>query len=117
MSREWLLFLSDLLDAAEAVREFTTGMGLKDLLADRRTRDAVLRNLEVIGEAARHIPPDVRSRNTNVSWRGLVAFRNVAAHEYFGIDWAIVWSIVTDEIPALIEAVAIVIAAERGDPA
>jgi uncharacterized protein with HEPN domain len=64
-------------------------------------QDAVIRNLEVIGEAVKHLPPDLRRRHPEVPWRSITALRNVLIHEYFGVDLEIVWRVVQRRLPAL----------------
>lgn len=80
-------------------------MGFSDFIEDGRTFDAVVRNLEIVGEAARHIPADVRQRYPEVGWPGIVALRNIVAHEYFGVDEEIIWDIVRTKVPVLLEQV------------
>ena len=103
MSREYRLFLEDMRAACEKTIRFSQGLTLAEFLADAKTHDAVMRNLEVIGEAAKHIPEEVRKRNPSVPWRKISGFRDVAAHEYFGIDTDVVWNLITHEVPALLE--------------
>ncbi|BCZ92469.1 DUF86 domain-containing protein [Thermus thermophilus] len=71
---------------------------------DDRTVDAVVRNLEVIGEAARQIPSEVRERYPEVPWRRVIGLRNVVVHEYFAVDVEIVWTVVRQSLPELKEA-------------
>ena len=70
-----------------------------------KTFDAVVRNLEVLGEAAKHIPSDVRIRYPQVAWRRIAGLRDVIAHEYFGIDEDILWDIVRNRMPTLLKDV------------
>ncbi len=70
-------------------------------LDDERTVDAVMRNLEIIGIAANNIPQEVKDRYTEIEWRKIHLFRNVLAHEYFGIDKKVLWEIITEKIPEL----------------
>jgi uncharacterized protein with HEPN domain len=79
-------------------------MSLEQFRQDDRTYDAVIRNLEIIGEAARNIPVETQSRYPQIEWRSIAAFRNIVAHEYFGIKDEIVWDIVTNKIPELYNA-------------
>lgn len=90
--------------AVRKILRFTDGMDQKGFLADDLTRDAVLRNLEVIGEAAKHIPADVRIVHGEVDWKRIIGFRDIVAHAYFGIDDAILWNIVSIKVPELSKA-------------
>ena len=86
MSRDWRLSWEDILVACQKVQRYTAGLDLNGLLADERTYDAVLRNLEIIGEAAKSIPKDVRDRAAGVDWRGIIGLRDILAHAYFSIS-------------------------------
>ena len=103
MSREYRLFLEDMRTACEKIVRFSQGLTSAEFLADAKTHDAVMRNLEIIGEAAKHIPEEVRKRNPSVPWRKISGFRDVAAHEYFGIDVDVVWNLIIHEVPILLE--------------
>jgi uncharacterized protein with HEPN domain len=82
-----------MLTAAIAVRDYAAGMSEPaDLRADRRSRDAILHNLFVLGEAAKAVPADVRALAPQIEWRGIAGLRDVLAHEYFGIDDEVVWA-------------------------
>lgn len=67
---------------------------------DDRTVDAVVRNLEILGETARQIPPDIRERYPEIPWRRVIGLRNIVVHEYFDVDVAIIWTIVQENLPA-----------------
>ena len=101
MSREYRFYLEDMRTSCEKVIQFIRGMSQAQFLADQKTYDAVMRNLEIIGEAAKHVPSEVRDRHPEVDWRRVAAFRDVAIHEYFGIDVDVVWDIVQSKLPAL----------------
>ncbi|HEY2030555.1 MAG TPA: DUF86 domain-containing protein [Myxococcales bacterium] len=101
MSRETRLYLDDMLEACRRVISYTTGMSFEHFVADQRTRDAVARNLEILGEAAKKVPEDVRKQLPAISWREVCAFRDVLAHNYFGIDERIVWDVVTLRAPSI----------------
>jgi len=97
MSRLW-----DMLDAARTVIEFTRGQRFEDFLKDRRTRNAVERNLEIIGKAARNVSMETRERLPDIPWRSMIGLRNVLAHEYGEIRYEILWTVIESKLPPLI---------------
>ena len=101
--RQLLFRIQDILDALEAIRVYTKGMKFPDFVADRRTVDAVIRNLAIIGEAASHIPDEVCAYHSDIPWTDMRAMRNFVVHEYFGISDAILWDTVTRNLPSLQE--------------
>lgn len=101
--REWKLFIEDILESIELIKNYIKNMGFDDFKRDRKTIDAVVRNFEIIGEASKFIPDDMRKKYENVDWKGIVGLRNRIAHEYFDISLSIVWHIVTEELPILEE--------------
>jgi uncharacterized protein with HEPN domain len=103
VSRKDALFLKDMSQACEKIVRFTCGVSREEFLADERTYDAVLRNLEIIGEAAKHISENTRNVFPAVEWRKIAAFRDIVAHEYFGIDEDILWDVVKHKVPLLLE--------------
>ena len=104
MSRSNDLYLRDILDAAEAIDSFVRGMTSRDLESDRKTRDAVVRNLEIIGEAVKRIPPSTLAAWPDVDRGGWARMRDVVAHQYFGVDVDVTWSAVQEERPGLVAA-------------
>lgn len=94
--------LWDMLDAARAVVEFTADERYEHFIADRKTRNAVERNLEIIGEAARHVTASIRESYPGIPWKSMIGFRNVLAHEYGDIRYEIMWSVVQEKVPQLI---------------
>ena len=102
--REWRLYVNDMIEFAEKVQSFTDGMDQDTFVSDALTYDATLRNLELIGEAATHIPGAVRETYPEISWRTMVSTRNRIAHGYLGIDNDIIWDIIQNDIPALLPA-------------
>lgn len=105
MSRDWRLYLDDVREACERISRYVGEMDKAGFLADDKTYDAVLRNLEVIGEAAKKLPDDVRARYGGVDWRKIAGFRDIIAHAYFGVDQAILWDIVRNKAPAPMQQV------------
>ncbi len=86
MSRDFRLYLDDIRASADKVLRYTRGLRQDEFVNDDKTFDAVVRNLEIIGEATKHIPQDVRERYPEVEWRRMAGLRDVVIHEYFGID-------------------------------
>lgn len=105
MLRDELLYLEDIQESSEKVLKFTKGMTYKDFVNDDLHFDAVLRNLEIIGEAVKNISEETRKKYPKVKWRKIAGFRNIVAHEYFGINDETVWDIVENEIPTLLEII------------
>jgi uncharacterized protein with HEPN domain len=93
--------LEDILEAIGKIRTYTTGMTVEIFTADNKTIDAVIRNLEVIGEAAASVPADFQVEHPEIPWEDMRAMRNVLIHEYFGVSVPIVWDTVKRDLPPL----------------
>ena len=104
MSRDWRLYWGDIIESCEKIQRYTAGMDRVAFETDGKTVDAVIRNLEIIGEAAKKLPNDARVRCPAVEWRKISSFRDVVAHANFGVDLAIVWNVVEAKVPALLAA-------------
>ena len=102
--REWRFYLNDMIDFAEKVRLYTEGLEQAEFVASGLAYDATLRKLELIGEAATHIPNEVRAAHPEITWRLIIATRNRLIHGYLGIDDDTIWSIIKDDIPVLLSA-------------
>lgn len=100
--RDWKLRVEDILEAINKIERYTANMSLNDFLADEKSSDAVVRNLEIIGEAARNIPEDICLRFPNVPWDKMRGMRNMLAHEYFGVSLPIIWQTIKDDLPPLV---------------
>jgi uncharacterized protein with HEPN domain len=100
-SRDWMLFLSDMQFFCSKVIRYCNGLSAAQFAADDLVTDAVLRNLELLGEAAKQIPDAVRDRHPEVPWRRIAGLRDVLAHAYFGLEDETIWQIVSSSIPAL----------------
>lgn len=102
MSREHHLFLDDMRKACEKIVRHTRALTRDQFIADDTVFDAVMRNLEILGEAAKHIPQDICEQYPKIEWRRIASLRDVVIHEYFGIDIDIVWDVVANKVPALL---------------
>jgi uncharacterized protein with HEPN domain len=102
LPRAWLFYVDDMIGCAEKVISYSAGFGQSDFVAAGLNYDATLRNLELIGEAATHIPDAVRTANTHIPWRMIIATRNRLIHGYLGIDNDTLWSIIHDDVPQLL---------------
>lgn len=100
--RDTNLLLSDIFDAAQKIKRYTKGMNYNSFSNDDKTIDAVVRNFEIIGEAANRIPEDYRIQHPEIEWKRIRGFRNRIVHEYFGIDYEIVWEISQSYLDELI---------------
>ena len=112
--REWRLYINDMLRFAEKVRSYSEGIDPAMFVADELRYDATLRNLELIGEAATHIPMEVQQAHPDVPWRQVIATQNRLIHGYLGIDNDTIWSIVESDVPALITKLRALVAVMLG---
>lgn len=101
-AREWRFYIDDMIAFGEKVLAYTAGLDQQGFIANTLVYDATLRNLELIGEAATHVPGDVRQACPDVPWRTVIATRNRLIHAYLGIDNDTLWSIVVTDVPALL---------------
>lgn len=99
--REWRLRVTDILGAIERIRRYTAGLDYAAFERDERTVEAVCFALVVIGEAASHVPDEVQATAPMVPWRKMTGMRNIAAHEYFGLDKATIWQTAMADVPTL----------------
>jgi uncharacterized protein with HEPN domain len=110
MSRDVLLLLSEIQSAALEVLEFTEGMSKDDVIADRKTKNAVIRSLEVMGEAAKGIPQTIRDKHPEIPWKEICGMRDVLIHQYFGINEDRLWEAIEKRVPAIVADISHIIA-------
>ena len=104
MRRDYRLYLDDILDAIKRIRDYVCGMDYKSFSSDMRTQDAVVRNLEIIGEASRQLPAEIREKVATIEWPKIMSLRNILVHEYFGVNLRIIWDVVEHKLEPLAEA-------------
>lgn len=100
--RNWKMRITDILECIAKIRRFTKGYSFDDFQGDDKTIDSVLRNLEIIGEAARHVPAEIRARYPELPWAEMLTMRNIVIHEYHGVNLKIIWQTVKEDLPALV---------------
>ena len=101
--RDTLLLLDDMFQSANKIKRYTEDHNFDSFISDEKTIDAVVRNFEIIGEAANRIDPDFRDENPEIEWKRIRGFRNRIVHDYFGIDYEIVWEIIDTYLDELID--------------
>ncbi len=101
MNKDILIYVNDMRDAIALIEKYVKGVSEEDFSRDKEKQDSVIHRLMIIGEAATHVPDDIRALSPQTKWRAIVGFRNVAIHEYSGVSLGRVWEIVQQELPIL----------------
>ena len=102
--RDFRLYLVDIIDSGTAIQEYVQEYSFQDFSDDRKTYSAVIREFEIIGEAVGKLPEKVKQKRTEVEWQDIKDFRNLLIHEYFGVDLEIIWQVIKNDLPQLLEA-------------
>ena len=105
MTRSPRLWLEDIVEAAELLGQYVAGLSFEGFEEDIEKQDAVTRRLEIIGQAVKELPQELREAHPSVEWRAIAGARDIVAHEYFRIDLALVWGMVTKDVPLLLDQV------------
>lgn len=109
-------FLLDILDAVTRIRSYTERMRFEDFVKDNKTQDAVVRNLEIIGEAVKNLSVLSRNANPEIPWKSIAGMRDKIIHHYFGLNLEIIWAVVEKELPALLKNITRMIPPDPDEP-
>ena len=101
MHRDFRLYLDDISESIQQIRIYLADQNEAAFIKDRKTQDAVIRNLEIIGEAAGKLPEQIQKGEPEIDWRKITGLRNILIHEYFGINLPIVWDVVQNKLGPL----------------
>ena len=107
--REWKIRIDDMIEAIERILKYVHGLSYEQFSSDDRTIDAVIRNFEVLGEAAGKLPPQVLTAHAEIPWSKIRGMRNLLAHEYFGVDHSILWTTATADLDPLLPLLKIIL--------
>ena len=113
MRRRNKLYLEDILSSINKIDNYLAGISYDGLINDEMRMDAIVRNLEIIGEASKNISEEIKNKYPLVEWKKITSFRNILAHDYFGLDSEILWDIIKNKLPNLKKNIKIIIDEEE----
>jgi uncharacterized protein with HEPN domain len=115
-ARDYSLFLNDILNSIEKIERYMKNLTFEELCKNDMAIDAIVRNLEIIGEASKNVPEKVKRKYPFVEWKEAIGFRNVLIHDHFGIDLESVWDTIKNNLPSLKENIKKTLELEKADP-
>lgn len=101
MKRNYSLFIKDIFEAIDKIEDFVNNMDYDDFIADDKTASAVIRKLEIIGEASKNVPNSIKQKYEKLPWKDMARMRDKITHAYFGVDYEIVWEVIKEKLPDL----------------
>lgn len=105
MKRDFRVYVDDILESIQKIEEYTKDVTEDEFVGAVGIQDAVIRRLEIIGEAAKHIPDEIRNKYPEVEWKNIAGARNIFAHEYFGVKLERIWDTITNDLPPFKEQI------------
>lgn len=105
MSRNYRFYLEDIQENCHYILEYTKRMSFSRFIKDVKTINATIKHIENIGEAARQLPDSIKNRYPDVKWKEMISLRNVLVHHYFGINHKLIWAVIHDDIPSLLQRI------------
>ena len=101
MKRDPQLFIDDVKESIKNIEDFTKGLNKEKFSKDKLRQSAVIRQLEIVGEAVKNIPSNIKEKNSKIPWKDIASFRDVISHAYFGVNMDRVWNIIEQDLPKL----------------